>query len=129
MELTDKEKIILETQLETLRIVYEKVDVIADGNMSPGVYLNEIDRDIDRLKEKLKEPALEPDRIDVVKPGYGPGDTVLYSISGDGKDTLFIVMEVHHKTQEYVLKSKIARSMTTEKPIKLMASWFDVNHI
>jgi len=129
MELTDKERLILETKLELLEVVYEKVYAIANADLSPSYYTTEIDRDMDRIKKKLKEPEVEPDRIDIAKPNYGPGETVLYSINGDGKEALFIVMEVNHKTQEYVLKSKIARSMTTEKPIKLMASWFDVNHI
>jgi len=129
MELTDKERLVLETQLETLEIVYEKIDVIDDGDMEPIVYLKELERDMSRIKAKLREPEVEPDKVEIAKPNYGPGDTVIYSLNGDGKDTLFIVMEVHHKTNEYLLKSKIARSMTTEKPIKVMASWFDVNHI
>lgn len=129
MELTEKEKIVLETQLETLEIVREKVDVIDDGDLNPGVYLSELERDVNRIKNKLREPEVEPDRIDIIKPQHGPGDTVTYSINGDGRDILFTVMEVHHKTKEYKMKSKIARSMTTDKAITVMAPWTDVSEM
>ena len=119
-KLTEREKLILEIELDVYERIRVKVQDVANGNINPDYYVIELDREIDRIEDKLKEPKKTPEKVDVITPEYGPGDEVSHRITD--KAMLFKVMEVHHKSQEYKLTST-----NQIKPVTVIIGWGELD--
>ncbi|MEK6828851.1 MAG: hypothetical protein AABY15_01905 [Nanoarchaeota archaeon] len=120
MALTDKEKIELEAKLEVYQRLHVKAGDIKSGKITSTYFAEEILREINLIKEELREPATKPEKIDVIKPKYGPADTVRHTIT----DTpmLFTVMEVNHGRREYKLTSQ-----NQIKPVTIIIGWGELD--
>lgn len=118
--LTDKEKIELNAKLEVYKRVLVKAGDIKVNRITPSYFESEIAREIRLIEEELKEPVAKPEKVEVITPEYGPGDTVRHTIT----DTpmLFTVMEVIYKTQQYKLTSK-----NQIKPVTVLVGWGEVD--
>ena len=120
MELTDKERIELQAQLEVYERMYQKGSDIKMNRITPGYFVEEIGREIKLIKSSLEEPKVKPYKVEIIKPEYGPGDEVRHTIT----DTpmLFTVMVVDHGSQEYKLTSN-----NQIKPITIVVGWGELN--
>ena len=119
-ELTEREKVILKAKLEVYEKMLNKSHDLQYGNLSPEYFTTIIEREIELIEDKLKEPKKDPGKIEVIKPKYGPGDTVRHTITDTS--ILFTVMEVHHGSQEYKLTSN-----NQIKPVTVMVGWGELD--
>jgi hypothetical protein len=123
LKLTEREKLTLQIKKEIYNDIYDKVEDISDGKIEPEYYMEEIERELDKINDKLKEPAApkkEPEKVEVITPDYGPGEEVSHRITDTA--ILFKVMEVNHSTREYKLTSK-----NQIKPIKIVVGWGEID--
>lgn len=99
-QLSEREKLIIETRLEVLEEVRLKVDDICKGEITEEYYIDELDREMKKLRNKLnlQNPAPAPSPKPAA-PKYGPRDRVRYN------GATYTVMEVDHHRCEYKLKS------------------------
>lgn len=120
MELTDKERIELNAQLEVYERMLQKGQDIKSAKISASYFCEEISREINLIKASLKQPEVKTHKIDVIKPEYGPGDEVRHTIT----DTpmLFTVMEVNHGRHEYKLTSN-----NSIKPVTIVVGWGQID--
>ncbi len=118
--LTDKEKIELNAKLEVYKRVLVKAGDIKAGRITSIYFESEIEREIKLIEEQLREPVSKPEKIEMIIPEYGPGDTVRHTITDTPMQ--FTVMEVIHKTQQYKLTSK-----NQIKPVTVLVGWGEVD--
>jgi hypothetical protein len=120
MELTDKERIELQAQLEVYERMHQKGQDIKSGKITANYFVEEIGREINLIKTSLKPPVAKAEKIEVIKPEYGPGDEVRHTVT----DTpmLFTVMEVHHGRREYKLTSN-----NSIKPVTIVVGWGEID--
>jgi len=119
-KLTEREKLILQTREEVFNEIYDKIRDINYGKIDAEYYLEEIERELTSIDEKLKEPKKIPEKVDIISPDYGPGDEVSHRITETAM--LFKVMEVRHSTQEYKLTST-----NQIKPVTVMVGWGELD--
>jgi hypothetical protein len=119
-KLTEREKLILQTRKEVFYEIYEKIKDINFGKIDAEYYLEEIDRELVSIDDKLKEPKKVPEKVEILAPEYGPGEEVSHRITDTA--ILFKVMEVNHSTKEYKLTSK-----NQIKPITIMIGWGEID--
>jgi len=120
MSLTDEEKIECQAKLDVYKRMLLKGDDIKTSKITAAYFCQEIKREIELLKEDLKEVKAKPSKVDVIKPKYGPGDEVRHTVT----DTpgLFTIMEVHHGTQKYKLTSN-----NMIKPVTVIIGWGELD--
>jgi len=119
-KLSEREKFILETEREIYNKIYDKIDDINKGKIDAEYYMEEIERKLDNIEGKLKEPILTPQKVEVLAPEYGPGEEISHRVTDTAM--LFKVMEVNHSTKEYKLTSK-----NQAKPITIMVGWGELD--
>ena len=103
MSLTDVKRIESEAKLEVCRRMYQKGTDIKSNRITASYFCEEINREIGLLEKSLQEVVVKKQKIDVIKPKYGPGDEVRHTVTDT--PSIFTVMEVNHGTQEYKLTS------------------------
>lgn len=119
-QLTDKERIELHAQLEVYKRVLVKAQDLKNGKIKSTYFHEEIKREIELITKELKVPAKKPEKIDVIKPKYNPGDEIRHTITDT--PALFTVMEVNHGTREYKLTSN-----NMVKPVTVVIGWGEID--
>lgn len=110
-QLSEREKIILETKLEVLEEVRLKVEDMYEGEITEEYYMGELDRELKKLRNKLNPVAVvaKPEKS---TPDFSVRDEVNYN------DYKFTVVEVDYNKRRY----KINRLSETH-----FVSWDDEN--
>jgi hypothetical protein len=99
--LTERERLILETRLEVLEEVKLKVNDIYTGEIDEQYYLEEIRREADKIRAKLNPvKVVQPAPSVTLKPVFELRDLVNYN----GRQ--HVVMEVDYNGNRYKLRSK-----------------------
>lgn len=93
-QLSEREKIELQSKLEVLEEVKIKVDDIRKGEIDEEYYINELNREMDKIKRKLNSVVVVK-KTEKSTPDFSVRDEVDYN------DYKFTVVEVDYNKRRY----------------------------